>query len=80
MQSNLLNLAISSFAHMISMNDPAILLQGTIRCWPLLRLNSSSPTSELNRISPYIIGTISSRQVNENKEKYELWEYCLVQF
>ena len=45
-----------------------------------LRLNSSSPTSELNRISPYIIGTISSRQVNENKEKYELWDYRLVQF
>ena len=80
MQSNLLNLAISSFAHMISMNDPAVLLQGIIRCWPLLRLNPSSPTGDLNRISPYIIGTISSRQVNENKEKYELWDYRLVQF
>ena len=66
MQSNLLNLAISSFAHMISMNDPAVLLQGTIRCWPLLRLNPSSPTSDLNIISPYTVGTISSRQVNEN--------------
>ena len=72
MQSNLLNLAISSLL--------LVLLQGIIRCWPLLRLNPSSPTGDLNRISPYTIGTISSRQVNENKEKYELWDYRLVQF
>ena len=43
-------------------------------------LNLLSPTSDLHRISPHIISMISSRQVFESKEKYQLGDYQLIQF
>ena len=36
--------------------------------------------SDQDRISPYNINTISTRQVMRNKEKYQLGDYKLIQY
>ena len=41
------------------------------RFWNRLPSRPSTPTSDQNRISPYDVNTISSRQVEENKRKYQ---------
>ena len=43
-----------------------------------LTFNPLTPKSDQDRISPYNINTISSRQVM-NKEKYQLGDYKLIQ-
>ena len=39
-------------------------------------INPLTPTNDQDRISPYIIRTISSRQVMRMKKKYQLGDYC----
>ena len=39
-------------------------------------INPLTPTNDQDRISPYIIRTISSRQVMRMKKKYQLRDYC----
>ena len=38
-------------------------------------INPFTPTSDQDRISPYNINTISSRQGDENREEYQSWDY-----
>ena len=39
-------------------------------------INPLTPINDQDRISPYIISTISSRQVMKVKKKYQSGDYC----
>ena len=39
-------------------------------------VNPLNPTSDQDRISPYNIKQVG----DENKEKYQLWDYLLIQY
>ena len=48
--------------------------------WTLYSINSFTPTSDQDRISPYNINTISSRQVMRIKKNISYGDYELIQY
>ena len=71
-------------APIISARPPAdFLLSSSLRTYPIGRRNARaflSPNRDRDRISPDSVSIISSRQVMRVKKKYQLGDYCLIQF